>query len=220
MRLENEIALKAMPLPKSMGTSIINTQVILQKPLSLDNASNHVKRQAAKKSLRRIQDLKALITFDISSFVIFDFAPLNEYDLFVRNFGTAGVCQGFTQTSDEYVENYVQTDDWDIVNKWTEAPPNQFLEAGTDVCQLEWLIKKSSKQPKETPPPNSENSSFINNKYEFIEFLRKASKVVETILEEEFAFKSDGDIDQFCDPTDFVTNNKDLEIPQFLKGSD
>jgi hypothetical protein len=169
--------------------------------------------------MRRIQDLKALITFDISSFIIFDFAPLNEYDLFVRNFGTAGVCHGFTQTSDEYVENYMQTDDWDIMNKWTEAPPNQYLDAGTDDCQLDWLINKSSKQPKEAPPLNYENKGFINNKYEFIDFLRKTSKLIETILDEEVSFNPERDIDQFCDPTDFVTTHKDLEIPEFLEGS-
>lgn len=114
----------------------------------------------------------------------------------------------FTQTTEEYSNNFAQTEDWNVVNIWTEAPPNQFRESDVDNCQLEWI--KPNKNSSKEPAPNEFN---------LLSFLRKTSRVVELILDEEFAQLFDKEFNDIREPADFVTCAKQIEVPSFLKGS-
>ncbi|KAJ3100684.1 hypothetical protein HDU96_010249 [Phlyctochytrium bullatum] len=69
-------------------------------------------------------DLKSLVELDFADYDVFDRAPMNEYDLYIRNFGTT---------------NTRQTDDWFIADKWTQAPPEQLTDVGVGQPLLPWL---------------------------------------------------------------------------------
>lgn len=161
------------------------------------------------------QDLSSLVYLDICAFDIFDFAPLNQYELFIRNYGNSGCGQMATQTSDDNVAISVQTEDWDVVNKWTEAPPNQFQESGTDHCRLDFIAK-----PKESKRKDSIIPIDADAEPRFLDFLRSSCRVVEALLEEEYIPSFDEKFEDIEETLDFVTGSSLCEHPTFLLGNE
>ncbi|KAI8926713.1 WD40-repeat-containing domain protein [Entophlyctis helioformis] len=91
--------------------------------------------------IKRAKDLANLIDLDFMFYDIFDLSPLNEYELYVRNYGISNAAQAQTQTGDDGVERETQTDDWDVQDRWVQASPGGtvLVECGVGVPALPWL---------------------------------------------------------------------------------
>lgn len=168
---------------------------------------------AIRASCKRANDLASLVVLENSNYhSIFDFAPLDAYSFYIRNYGEDKFAQGCTQTGDESLSKDSQTEDWDIVNRWTEAPPNQFQEAGADVCQLPWIptkaLRKHAKPIKDV------------DQQRYAAFVSKAFRVVNILLDESLALSNDSDIKSLCPADDFVmVDSRQFHIPEMAKGS-
>ena len=78
----------------------------------------------------RFEDLSKLIELDVSAFDMFDLPPVKEYELYIRSFGRSDTQQAYVQTRDDDVERDVQTDEIEVLSKWTQHPPDEDTAVG------------------------------------------------------------------------------------------
>jgi hypothetical protein len=118
-----------------------------------------------------------MVDMDVAIYDIFDLPPMNEYELYIRNFGSSNTVQvgafsttvayfyeiatqlfiadvlfhqqTSTQWNEDYATTETQCEEWFTDDKWTQAPPDQFLESGSGV-QTDESSSKSGKKFKGT----------------------------------------------------------------------
>ncbi|KAJ3120863.1 hypothetical protein HK098_004200 [Nowakowskiella sp. JEL0407] len=143
---------------------------------------------AERQRMQRAEDLSKLIELDIANYTIFDKPPLTEYELYIRSFGSSNHTQVQTQTNEDQSDRETQTDDWLIEDKCIQA--SRFDDSCTVVPpSLPWLQKqKNEYQGDEMFEKYKEMESWRKsgnwNDLRLGKFLRKASMVVESLLEE------------------------------------
>nr|XP_048293747.1 cytoplasmic dynein 2 intermediate chain 1 isoform X1 [Myodes glareolus] len=127
-------------------------------------------RSQALKQKTRSTKLLRLIDLDFSfTFSLLDLPPVNEYDMYIRNFGKKNTKQAYVQYNEDNVERDVQTEDIETREVWTQHPGEGSVVSGGSE---EEDFSDVTVVPKiDTPRLSS--------------FLRAACQVVAVLLEED-----------------------------------
>ncbi|XP_064470372.1 cytoplasmic dynein 2 intermediate chain 1-like [Ornithodoros turicata] len=86
------------------------------------------KKKELSKTQQRAKDILELVALDYVSISVFDLPP-SSYDAYIKAFGRANTRQEMTQT-DSMCEEEAQTEDIDIIEKWTQQPPHDYRNLG------------------------------------------------------------------------------------------
>ncbi|XP_051872002.1 cytoplasmic dynein 2 intermediate chain 1 isoform X2 [Pristis pectinata] len=130
-----------------------------------------ISSKVACKQKKRSAELLRLIDLDFSvNFSMLDLPPLNEYDVYIKSFGRTNTKQAFVQSNEDDVDQDIQTDEIETVDKWTQHPGEGSLVCGganvSDTFSSDSLIK------------NIDSQRLTN-------FLRSACQVIAVLLEED-----------------------------------
>ncbi|CAF94586.1 unnamed protein product, partial [Tetraodon nigroviridis] len=133
-----------------------------------------VSRKVTAKQKKRSAELLRLIDLDFSvAFSVLDLPPVNQYDMYIRSFGTANTRQAYTQCNEDNVDRDVQTEETEISQRWTQHPPEHGGACGDP--NLPWEA------------PNKAHSEIDFDSQRLTSFLQSASQVMVVLLEEEQA---------------------------------
>ncbi|TWW70870.1 WD repeat-containing protein 60, partial [Takifugu flavidus] len=131
-----------------------------------------VSQKITEKQKKRGTELLRLIDLDFSvTFSVLDLPPVNEYDMYIRSFGTANTRQAYVQCNEDNVDRDIQTEEIDVSQKWTQHPPEHAGACGDP--NLPWEALTFSQIDVDSRRLTS--------------FLRSASQVMAVLLEEEQA---------------------------------
>uniref|UniRef100_A0A673LT23 WD repeat-containing protein 60-like n=1 Tax=Sinocyclocheilus rhinocerous TaxID=307959 RepID=A0A673LT23_9TELE len=133
-----------------------------------------VSQKVAKKQKQRSEELLRLIDLDFSiTFSLLDLPPVNEYDMYIKNFGTANTKQAYVQCNEDNTDRDIQTEEVNMTDKWTQHPPEANAACGGS---------------KATEDSADESTSRINtNSQRLTTFLRSAAQVMAVLIEENMA---------------------------------
>ncbi|TPX41900.1 hypothetical protein SeMB42_g05354 [Synchytrium endobioticum] len=141
--------------------------------------------------LQRAKDLRGFVDLDFASFDLLDLPPMNEYHVYLKSFATMNANPVGIQTNQDGLEQEVQTDDWLVEDKWSQAP------CWLDTVQVgpassPWL-STSSLNGKRVRGTSRRGSQTISGKSDAIlhparldRFLQKATILMEKLLDESF----------------------------------
>ncbi|XP_068566035.1 cytoplasmic dynein 2 intermediate chain 1 isoform X2 [Cebidichthys violaceus] len=131
-----------------------------------------VSKKVSTKQKKRSTELLRLIDLDFSMTVsLLDLPPVNEYDMYIRTFGTANTKQAYVQCNEDNADRDVQTEEIEVCEKWTQHPPEHNGACGDPNFAHE--------------ARNKSEMSFDSQR--LTAFLRSASQVMVVLLEEERA---------------------------------
>ncbi|XP_070585524.1 cytoplasmic dynein 2 intermediate chain 1 isoform X2 [Erythrolamprus reginae] len=126
-------------------------------------------RKIANQQKKRSFELLRLIDLDFSvSFCLLDLPPVNEYDMYIRNFGKINTKQVYVQWNEDNLDRDIQTEEIETQEKWTQHPGESALVSGGP--------KSSHDVTAITPKIDSQRLA---------NFLRSACQVIEVLLEED-----------------------------------
>ncbi|XP_073693301.1 cytoplasmic dynein 2 intermediate chain 1-like [Garra rufa] len=133
-----------------------------------------VSQKVARKQKQRSEELLRLIDLDFSiTFALLDLPPVNEYDMYIKNFGTANTKQAYVQCNEDNTDRDIQTEEVDMTDKWTQHPPEANAACGGSKASLDTA---------------DESTSRINtNSQRLTTFLRSAAQVMAVLIEENMA---------------------------------
>ncbi|PAA88863.1 hypothetical protein BOX15_Mlig016516g1 [Macrostomum lignano] len=83
---------------------------------------------AASRTQRRWDELSRLIDLDKVSYDLFQLAPLEEYALYMRQYGRSNAHQAAVQTNEDAIDREAMTDDIEFSTRWTQNPPGDLVE--------------------------------------------------------------------------------------------
>uniref|UniRef100_A0AAV2L7J3 WD repeat-containing protein 60 n=1 Tax=Knipowitschia caucasica TaxID=637954 RepID=A0AAV2L7J3_KNICA len=128
-----------------------------------------VNKQVATKQKKRSTELLRLIDLDFTlTYSLLDLPPVNEYEMYIRNFGTANTKQAYVQCNEDNVERDIQTEEIELSEKWTQHPPENSGACGDPSIS-----------------PKSQDASELNiDSKRLTTFLQSASQVMVMLLEE------------------------------------
>ncbi|XP_027948192.1 WD repeat-containing protein 60 isoform X7 [Eumetopias jubatus] len=155
--------MKTVPLPEPL---YVEFSLILQQP----HAVRRVGLRPLSKSRTRSTKLLRLIDLDFSfTFSLLDLPPVNEYDMYIRNFGKKNTKQAYVQYNEDNVDRDIQTEEIETRGVWTQHPGEGTAVSGGsmsgDPCDV-------AAAPKVDTPRLSS-------------FLRAACQVIAVLLEED-----------------------------------
>nr|XP_045016702.1 cytoplasmic dynein 2 intermediate chain 1 isoform X1 [Jaculus jaculus] len=127
-------------------------------------------RSQAIKQKTRSTKLLRLIDLDFSfTFSVLDLPPVNEYDMYIRNFGKKNTKQAYVQYNEDSVDRDIQTEDIETREVWTQHPGESAIVSGGNE---ERDFSDATVVPRiDTPRLSS--------------FLRAACQVIAVLLEED-----------------------------------
>ncbi|XP_068529564.1 cytoplasmic dynein 2 intermediate chain 1 isoform X1 [Anas acuta] len=129
-------------------------------------------RSVASKQKKRIAELLPLIDLDFSvTFSLLDLPPVNEYDMYIRNYGKMNTKQAYVQCNEDNLERDVQTEEVETLEKWTQHPGEGALVSGGP-------IKSQEMSANGALTPKIDSQRLAN-------FLRSAGQVIAVLLEED-----------------------------------
>ncbi|KFP35419.1 WD repeat-containing protein 60, partial [Chlamydotis macqueenii] len=129
-------------------------------------------RSMASKQKKRSSELLPLIDLDFSvSFSLLDLPPVNEYDMYIRNFGKMNTKQAYVQCNEDNLERDIQTEEVETLEKWTQHPAESALVSGGPI--------NSQDMPMNGALTTKVDSQRLAN------FLRSACQVIAVLLEED-----------------------------------
>ncbi|XP_074430245.1 cytoplasmic dynein 2 intermediate chain 1 [Larus michahellis] len=129
-------------------------------------------RSMASKQKKRSSELLPLIDLDFSvSFSILDLPPVNEYDMYIRNFGKMNTKQAYVQCNEDNLERDIQTEEVETLEKWTQHPGESALVSGGPTNSQDMSVNGAL-----TPKIDSQRLA---------NFLRCACQVIAVLLEED-----------------------------------
>ncbi|XP_028826200.1 WD repeat-containing protein 60 isoform X2 [Denticeps clupeoides] len=183
MDAENERVETAQLLPRPEVTKLRQTAVSEGRPSRAPKtgrfidfvAAKHreVSKKVASRQKKRSAELLRLIDLDFSiTFSLLDLPPVNEYDMYIKNFGATNTKQAYVQCNEDNTDREIQTEETDMSDKWTQHPPESSIACGgPDVSQ-----------------EATDSSTLMNmDSQRLLAFLRSASQVVAVLLEEDRA---------------------------------
>ncbi|XP_034997984.2 cytoplasmic dynein 2 intermediate chain 1 isoform X2 [Hippoglossus stenolepis] len=130
-----------------------------------------VSKKVATKQKKRSTELLKLIDLDFSMTVsLLDLPPVNEYDMYIRTFGTANTKQAYVQCNEDNADRDIQTEEIEVCEKWTQHPPEHSGACG------------DSNFSQEAQGRNMYEMNFDSQRLSA--FLRSASQVLVVLLEE------------------------------------
>ncbi|KTF76506.1 hypothetical protein cypCar_00029551, partial [Cyprinus carpio] len=87
-----------------------------------------------------------LIDLDFSvTFSLLDLPPVNEYDMYIKNFGTANTKQAYVQCNEDNSDRDIQTKEVDLTDKWTQHPPEANAACGGSKASQDTTDKSTSR---------------------------------------------------------------------------
>ncbi|XP_055007038.1 cytoplasmic dynein 2 intermediate chain 1 [Boleophthalmus pectinirostris] len=133
-----------------------------------------VNKKVATKQKKRGTELLRLIDLDFTlTSSLLDLPPVNEYDMYIRNFGTANTKQAYVQCNEDNADRDIQTEEIELCEKWTQHPQEHSGACGDP--------NNSSKAR-----DGALNELNIDSK-RLTTFLQSASQVMIVLLEEDQA---------------------------------
>ncbi|CAH1101250.1 unnamed protein product [Psylliodes chrysocephalus] len=79
------------------------------------------RRNSIQMRQKRGEEILSMVRLDCCSFTLIDLAPIS-YEMYVRNFGSSNTIQTSTQTGDDDIDEEIQTDEVEKVEKGTQQP--------------------------------------------------------------------------------------------------
>ncbi|XP_019363708.1 PREDICTED: WD repeat-containing protein 60 isoform X3 [Gavialis gangeticus] len=129
-------------------------------------------RNTASKQKTRSSELLRLIDLDFSvSFSLLDLPPMNEYEMYIRNFGKRNTKQAYVQCNEDNLERDIQTDETETLEKWTQHPGASAIVSGGPRSNSDVSVDVGL-----TPKIDSQRLA---------NFLRSACQVIAVLLEED-----------------------------------
>ncbi|XP_041817328.1 cytoplasmic dynein 2 intermediate chain 1 isoform X2 [Chelmon rostratus] len=133
-----------------------------------------VSKKVATKQKKRSTELLRLIDLDFSmTFSLLDLPPVNEYDMYIRSFGTANTKQAYVQCNEDNADRDIQTEEIEMCEKWTQHPPEHSGACGDLNLAHEARDRSISE------------ANFDSQR--LTAFMRSASQVMVVLLEEDRA---------------------------------
>ncbi|XP_069015470.1 cytoplasmic dynein 2 intermediate chain 1 [Embiotoca jacksoni] len=133
-----------------------------------------VSKKVATKQQKRSTELLRLIDLDFSmTFSHLDLLPVNEYDMYIRSFGTANTKQAYVQWNEDNADRDIQTEEIETCETWTQHPPEHNGACG------------DANLPQEARNKTMSELNFDSQR--LTSFLRSASQVMVVLLEEDQA---------------------------------
>ncbi|XP_056290481.1 cytoplasmic dynein 2 intermediate chain 1 isoform X2 [Pseudoliparis swirei] len=131
-----------------------------------------VSKKVSTKQKKRSTELLRLIDLDFSMTVsLLDLPPVNEYEMYIRAFGTENTKQAYVQCNEDNADRDIQTEEIEVCEKWTQHPPEHNGASGDPKLSHE-----------------ARNKSEMNfDSQRLTAFLRSASQVMVVLLEEDRA---------------------------------
>nr|XP_009943483.1 PREDICTED: WD repeat-containing protein 60 [Opisthocomus hoazin] len=129
-------------------------------------------RSMTSKQKKRSSELLPLIDLDFSvSFSLLNLPPVNEYDMYIRNYGKMNTKQAYVQCNEDNVERDIQTEEVETLEKWTQHPGESALVSGGPVNSQDMSVSGAL-----TCKIDSQRLA---------NFLRSACQVIAVLLEED-----------------------------------
>ncbi|KFP80616.1 WD repeat-containing protein 60, partial [Acanthisitta chloris] len=126
----------------------------------------------ASKQKKRASELLPLIDLDFSvSLSLLDLPPVNEYDMYIRNFGKMNTKQAYVQCNEDNLDRDIQTEEVETLEKWTQHPGESALVSGGP-------INSQDMSGNGALTPKIDSQRLAN-------FLRSACQVIAVLLEED-----------------------------------
>eukprot|EP00842_Homolaphlyctis_polyrhiza_P005601 jgi/Hompol1/6041/HPOL_004813-RA len=237
--MAEENARAAMGMPIHEPSSIRDNHSFASKPfgvlsnlperqsvdLKLAHERSQKEKEASANAIKRAQrakDLANLIDLDFVFFEIFDLSPLNEYELYIRNYGISNAAQATTQTNDDCIDREVQCEDWTVEDKWTQCPPEQFLDCDACRPELPWLQdsrdSQSDSRGQTRRMDGGDWSVHVVDPVHLAKFLRKSSQVIEVLLEENTDGGLDSSVYDGVSTFEFSKGFAEINVPEPLLG--
>uniref|UniRef100_A0A673LC47 WD repeat domain 60 n=1 Tax=Sinocyclocheilus rhinocerous TaxID=307959 RepID=A0A673LC47_9TELE len=133
-----------------------------------------VSQKVAKKQKKRSEELLRLIDLDFSiTFSLLDLAPVNEYGMYIKNFGTANTKQAYVQCNEDNTDRDIQTEEVDLTDKWTQHPPEANAACGGSKASQDTTDKSTSR--------------ITTDSQRLTTFIRSAAQVMAVLIEENMA---------------------------------
>ncbi|XP_010295560.1 PREDICTED: WD repeat-containing protein 60 [Phaethon lepturus] len=171
-KTENE---KKEPIMERQYTSVRNSFCGIFMDFQMAN-QRQSSRSMASKQKKRYSELLPLIDLDFSvSFSLLDLPPVNEYDMYIRNFGKMNTKQAYVQCNEDNLERDIQTEEVETLEKWTQHPGESVLVSGGEEHFNLW-IQDMSVNGALTPKIDSQRLA---------NFLRSACQVIAVLIEED-----------------------------------
>ncbi|KAJ3121284.1 WD repeat-containing protein 60 [Physocladia obscura] len=141
-----------------------------------------------QKMTRRAKDLKEMIFLDVVIYDMFEMAPLNEYERYIRDFGNSNTSQVSTQCNEDASSQEIQTDDYFVEDKWTQAPQEALKDCGSGQPCLPWLAAESAAweraEKKSKSIAQKKSNSTAVNSIALVRFLKNVGQVMDVLLDE------------------------------------
>lgn len=185
----------------SSGSSA--TAPVTMISFSVGSKSNSSKTR--KRMLKRSTDLLSLIQLESVGFDILDMPPVNEYNLYIKNFGNSNTTQASVQCNEDNLEQDVQTDVPDVDSKWTQHPPQDLKCSGGEEAISNNKLVGNDRQ--------NVLSTLRIDTLRVTKFMKRASKLIEAILNDDDMWRSSkNDVRQkselsFCDSVTSLQTN-------------
>ncbi|KAJ3378342.1 hypothetical protein HDU84_007642 [Entophlyctis sp. JEL0112] len=159
----------------------------LSNPIRTNSISTSA--YVTQKMMRRFKELSDMIALDVAIFNIFDMAPLNEYEQYIRDFGASNTVQAATQCNEDACEQELQTEDYFMEDKWTQAPPEELRDSGSgpppsipSLKEEAAAWEKSERRARAAKMRVGGDAGF--DSLSLARFLKTAGQVVDVLLEE------------------------------------
>ncbi|XP_072710794.1 cytoplasmic dynein 2 intermediate chain 1 isoform X2 [Ciconia boyciana] len=167
-KIENE---KKEPIMERQYPSVRNSFCGIFMDFQMAN-QRQSSRSMASKQKKRSSELLPLIDLDFSvSFSLLDLPPVNEYDMYIRNFGKMNTKQAYVQCNEDNLERDIQTEKVETLEKWTQHPGESALVSGGPIHSQDMSVIG-------TLTPKIDSQRLAN-------FLRSACQVIAVLLEED-----------------------------------
>ncbi|XP_010084997.1 PREDICTED: WD repeat-containing protein 60 [Pterocles gutturalis] len=167
-KIENE---KKEPIMERQYPSVRNSFCGIFMDFQMAN-QRQSSRSMASKQKKRISELLPLIDLDFSvSFSLLDLPPVNEYDMYIRNFGKMNTKQAYVQCNEDNLERDIQTEEVETLEKWTQHRGESALVSGGPINNQDMSVNGAL-----TPKIDSQRLA---------NFLRSACQVIAVLLEED-----------------------------------
>ncbi|XP_051559925.1 cytoplasmic dynein 2 intermediate chain 1-like isoform X4 [Myxocyprinus asiaticus] len=133
-----------------------------------------ISQKVAKKQKKRSEELLRLIDLDFSiTFSLLDLPPVNEYDMYIKNFGTTNTKQAYVQCNEDNVDRDIQTEEVEMMDKWTQHPPETKAACGGPKVSQETTDESMARM--------------TTDSQRLTAFLRSAKQVMAVLIEENMA---------------------------------
>ncbi|KAJ7403272.1 WD repeat domain 60 [Pitangus sulphuratus] len=126
-KLEDE---RKEPIMENQSETVRNSFCGIFMDFQMANQRQSSRRMASKQ-IKRSSELLPLIDLDFSvSFSLLDLPPVNEYDMYIRNFGKMNTKQAYVQCNEDNLDRDIQTEEVETLEKWTQHPGESSLVSG------------------------------------------------------------------------------------------